>query len=228
MDAETIRLIITASVALIAGLGGAGVTAAINRRNTIDTLAASRLVAETQLRETQNREHAVWLRDQKQEAYTAFMVLAQSLQQQVVGTDFTARAEGSPNELEVARSRIKLIGTPAVRAAALGIENAVDEQYAWHERLRRILPRTMDMEELPTEEVMSITRDFNSAVDSYFAKRTAFSILMIEFVNHVRQDLGTSTVGDRELDDANRQLVIAPDEMDEAEKLANPEDAVLA
>lgn len=69
MDTETLRLIVTATAAVVAGLGGATLTAVINRKNTKDTLASARLANEEQWEQTQHREHALWLRDQKLEAY---------------------------------------------------------------------------------------------------------------------------------------------------------------
>ncbi|MGN8131518.1 hypothetical protein [Paenarthrobacter sp. 22069] len=77
MDPETSRLvmtaIITATAAIIAGVGGATLTAMINRKNTTDTLAAAREDNEIRWHREVSREKELWLRDTKQQAYAKFV-----------------------------------------------------------------------------------------------------------------------------------------------------------
>jgi hypothetical protein len=65
MDAETIRLIVTATAAVVAGLGGAALTAVINRKNTKDTLAFAQLAADDQ----RSRDENAWRREHLAAAY---------------------------------------------------------------------------------------------------------------------------------------------------------------
>jgi hypothetical protein len=73
VDQQTISLIVTGTVAVVAGLGGASLTSFINRKNTKDTLNAARLTSEEQWERTQEREHSAWVRGEKQEAYVEFL-----------------------------------------------------------------------------------------------------------------------------------------------------------
>jgi hypothetical protein len=83
VDQQILTQLVTASVALLAGLGGASITAFINRRNTMDTLAAARLTSEDQWTRVQAQEHTAWLRGQKQEAYTEFLTITLGVYNQV-------------------------------------------------------------------------------------------------------------------------------------------------
>lgn len=70
MDGETIRLIVVALGAITAGLLGALIAGAFNSRNTLATIEAARMAAESQREADRESEHSRWLRDRKVELYT--------------------------------------------------------------------------------------------------------------------------------------------------------------
>jgi hypothetical protein len=76
MDGETIRLVATATGAVIAGLGGAGIAGWFNRSNTMATIAAAELQASLD----REQEHAQWLRDRKVKSYAAFLSQVRDLE----------------------------------------------------------------------------------------------------------------------------------------------------
>lgn len=73
MDQETIRLIVVALGAVIAGIMGQLIAGAFNSQNTQASLEAAREAARAQWAKDQELEHARWLRDKKIEAYSAFV-----------------------------------------------------------------------------------------------------------------------------------------------------------
>lgn len=73
MDQETIRLLVTAVGAVIAGLGGALIAGAFNRKNTVDTIAAAKMTADAQREHERKLEHSQWLRDRKVDVYSRFL-----------------------------------------------------------------------------------------------------------------------------------------------------------
>lgn len=129
MDQQTLTLtsqLITGGVALASGLSGAGITAYINRLNTLDTLAATSAAKDIEYAELREREHDSWLRDQRQEAYAEFLVAAESV---------IAAAEDDPegklvdhrqDELPLLLARVRLIGTPAPIELADGMKLAAE------------------------------------------------------------------------------------------------------
>ncbi|UZX02488.1 hypothetical protein F8G81_07550 [Arthrobacter sp. CDRTa11] len=212
MDAETIRLIITAAAAVVAGIGAATLTAVINRKNTKDTLASAREVAEEQRREMQNREHAVWVRDQKQEAYTNFLLLAQNMRQKIFATAVTETLDVNRQELEVERSRIMLVGTPVVRHTALAINQNVTLSYDLHTFICKLNKKRS---ELTSEEhtdqdrprVENIGKLIRKTQKEYWDTREDFFRLTNQFVMDVRDDLGTVSPEDEALNAANRERI---------------------
>ncbi|WP_457950429.1 hypothetical protein ACTAQI_07555 [Pseudarthrobacter sp. alpha12b] len=70
MDAETVRLLVTTSGVVIAGLGGAGVTAFVNRKNVQDAHKAERSLWEL----TKRNEQEEALKSKKEEIYINFLV----------------------------------------------------------------------------------------------------------------------------------------------------------
>ncbi|MDN4611460.1 hypothetical protein [Arthrobacter burdickii] len=73
MDGETIRLIVVACGAIIAGLGGALIAGAFNSGNTQATIEAARAAAAEQREADRELEHAQWLRDRKIDVYMAYI-----------------------------------------------------------------------------------------------------------------------------------------------------------
>ncbi|MGJ3189837.1 hypothetical protein [Paenarthrobacter sp. FR1] len=175
MDQETIRLVVTASVALVAGLGGAGLTAWINRKNTVETLAASA-----------ERDHATWLRTHQQEAYAEFLAKAVAVIH-VANSNPNSRMPAAPplDDMSIARGRLTLVGGA--------------ETIDWSKRIdfeaRRAVIVRMQMDEAKdhsAEEMQdwisltSASRDFHSLVG--------------RFVDAARTELGTGPAPETEND----------------------------
>jgi hypothetical protein len=105
----------------VAGLSGAGITAYINRLNTVDTLAATAAAKDIEYADLREREHESWLRNQRQEAYAEFLATAQSV------IDATERdiegklGEHRLDEMPVLLARLRLVGTatPIRRAESM-------------------------------------------------------------------------------------------------------------
>jgi hypothetical protein len=79
MDGETTRLIVVALGAITAGFGGASIAGAYNSRNTLATIEAARVAAETQRDADREMEHDRWLRDRKVQLYTEYVELAHNI-----------------------------------------------------------------------------------------------------------------------------------------------------
>lgn len=73
MDGETIRLIVVACGAIVAGISGALIAGAFSSENTQTTIAAARDAAQAQLDAERDLEHDRWLRDRKVEVYSKFL-----------------------------------------------------------------------------------------------------------------------------------------------------------
>ncbi|MET3952987.1 hypothetical protein [Arthrobacter sp. UYEF36] len=124
MDAETSRLVLVAAIsagaAIIAGLGGAILTAWINRKNTKDTLTAARQDNEKRWQLQVDREHEVWLRDAKQKSYAKFLSTVTA----AASNSFIADASYPMNTL-MAYDEVRLIGPPEIRNAANQIKQQI-------------------------------------------------------------------------------------------------------
>ncbi|MHA7209673.1 hypothetical protein [Arthrobacter sp. MDT1-65] len=83
MDQETIRLLVAAIGAVIAGLGGAFIAGDFNRRNTKASIKAAAEQAEAARRHDEVLEHAQWLRDRKVAAYQSFISQVREIDQLV-------------------------------------------------------------------------------------------------------------------------------------------------
>lgn len=168
MDQETLRLIVTAGVALVAGLGGAGLSSWINRKNTVETLTASN-----------DRDHATWLRGQKQEAYANFLAKAESIIHQT-GANPDAPLPMPPlEEMAVLRGRLRLVGAPDAIQLAVKID--------WEVRVAVLLRLQKDQN---VDGELIKTLDF---MDMHSRAMGRFHALAEEFVIHVRTELGTGT-----------------------------------
>lgn len=118
-------MIVTATAAVVAGLGGATLTAVINRKNTKDTLASARLANEEQWEQTQHREHALWLRDQKLEAYTEFLAVASALRHDLATKALEEKPNISTVDLTAKRLRVQVVGAPHVQQLATEVARQV-------------------------------------------------------------------------------------------------------
>ncbi|MDQ0030148.1 hypothetical protein [Arthrobacter bambusae] len=219
MDAETIRLLITAGTAIVAGLGGAGVTAAINRKNTKDTLNSTRSAQFEQWRLSQERDREIWLRDQKLQAYTDFMLKAQSLHASLDTLNFRTAPQTNPKELIVERGKVKILGSPSVRYTARDLDNALTSLYAHHRQTH--LEYFADDDDDPSESEAAMRRR-HARIGRAFTRQLElnmrFSSVLILFVEEVRKDIGTHTPDDEGLNSGNRALIRSPEEDVEKEE----------
>ncbi|WP_159702613.1 hypothetical protein [Arthrobacter sp. 18067] len=181
MDQETIRLIVTAAGALLAGWGGAALTSYINRRNTTDTLAASERSSKEQWERTKSREHELWVRDQKQEAYAEFVLKADK-----AVSDAQSMWRGGKDDTAInlsgARMRIRLVGPPELRTVAWEVEEAV-------KKLIEYSRPSVDQWGLPRA---STDKNYGE----YALLRARVEALLQDFVAKSRRDLGTAVAGD--------------------------------
>ena len=124
MDAETSRLVlvaaISASSAVVAGLGGATLTAVINRKNTKDTLAAAREDNERRWHLQVDREHELWLRDTKQQAYAKFVSAVTA----AASHAYSLAPSYARNAL-VAYDEVRLVGPREVRSAGKKVTDQI-------------------------------------------------------------------------------------------------------
>jgi hypothetical protein len=188
MDAETIRMMITAGTAIVAGLGGAGLTALINRRNTKDTLASARA-----------QDHSTWLRNKKQEAYSDFVDVAESIIDDLDNWPEIPRPQRTVSDVRLKRGLIKIVGSPAVRDAAMDVEVGV-----W---LTTKIQRSMANMDAAGWDDMPEILNRAAFVTGYREKVTALVRDHAKLVVAVRQDLGTATPEDDAVDDQISSIV---------------------
>lgn len=188
MDPETLRLTMTACAAVLGGLIGSTVTAFINRRNTVDTLKAARLAAEDQWMRTQEREHAVWMRDKKQEVYSDFLVEVDSLWTKLRrAPTLTKDTPLSTHEVSVKRGLMKIIGSREVRILGLKVEAALFTAIAAQDWMASNFKAHRDNEH-------EISRDDSLAAYNIAGHRVG--VLLGDLVETMRSDLGTAVIGD--------------------------------
>lgn len=185
VDQETIRLIITAAAALLAGWGGSGLTAYINRRNTTDTLAASERSSKEQWDRTESREHEVWVRDQKQQAYADFVLKADKAVSDARNMWMGALTESSVN-ISGARMRIRMVGRPELRAVAWEVEQA----------LKKLLEYSR-----PEVDQFGIPRERSGNYKEQSLLIAQVEALLQDFVAKSRRDLGTASPEDSSAND---------------------------
>ncbi|WP_159702616.1 hypothetical protein [Arthrobacter sp. 18067] len=175
MDQETLRLIVTAGVALIAGLGGAGLSSWVNRKNTVETLAAA-----------VERDHATWLRTHQQEAYAEFLAKAEAVIHAANSNPNSPMPAAPPlDDMSIACGRLTLVGG----AETIDWSKRID----FEARRAVIVRMQMDKAEADSAEEMqdwisltSATRDFHSLVG--------------RFVDAARTEIGTGPAPETEND----------------------------
>lgn len=122
MDQQTIQQIITGCIALVAALGGAGVTALINHKNAEKQIAASKAQHEQQWLETRAVERERWARDRKIESYSAFVRAASPFHLKNIG-EITkvfspSKRELGETDLHTALTDVVIFGSNEVIIAA--------------------------------------------------------------------------------------------------------------
>jgi len=191
---------ITAGAAVFAGLGGAGLTALINRKNTKDTLTAARLTAEEQRQQTHRREHEIWLRDQKLEAYTDFLATSDALLHDVASNPLGDKTHLSVAELATKRGKVKVLGDPEARKIAREI---VQEFSPLLRAQRKASFASQDPAETGSERIPNRAELLRPVRES--AGRVA--ALNAKFVRVIRNDLGAATDRDADVDARNQDFI---------------------
>lgn len=201
MDSLTIQVLMPAVTAIVAGFGSAWLTASINRRNTKDTLAVTRAVSEEQWNRTQEREHAVWLRNEKKEAYMSFLTLAQEFSSRLGNADEDEDLELVSDELTTCRGAIKILGSSAVRTIARDIDSAISAALLAHDSgVWQVASMAGNEDEADPE-----AHDrFMEATKLKWKLQRRVTELFIDYVEAVREDLGTVTEDDELLNAGNR------------------------
>lgn len=222
MDAATVSSIVTGTVAIVAGLGGSALTTYFNRKNTTDTLAATRRATEEQWARTQEQTHAVWLRDKKQEAYADFLAHAEKLSILLTtGPTMAIDPPVSTKELSVKRGTIKLVGSPAVRSLSRRVEGSLRVSVHNQEILAHVFKGTDESNE--SEETPKNRIDF---LEAYKVATLRTENLTAELVKAMREDLATNTLDDQLSDDEASSHMIYPlfpkDIYDETSPFKNP------
>lgn len=185
MDPAIIPPIVTGAVAIVAGLGGATLTGYFNRKNTLDTLDAARKTNEEQWNRTQEREHQVWLRDNRQESYVAFFDEVERIMTLLrKGTSDNIPLSDLDNVASL-RGRIRLIGTHRMRVQARNVHLSLGQAVIARNVYNRFIKQTSDNLESDKERE-------NEAASRWKAKLAEVDAATIEFVNLVRDDLGTA------------------------------------
>lgn len=192
----------------------------------MDSLASARATTDEQWKRTQEREHSTWLRDQKMEAYTTFMLRAQSMHAEISAAGLDEIPDVDPEELVIDRGKVKLLGSPEVRNAARSLESCVAQTFAAHMYFRiqdkedRRATVEADGTATEEEEDRSRARRHNrlmEALDGLHAAKMRFSVHLIDYVEEVRNDLGTATPNDHELNASNRALIDPDREIEDEE-----------
>lgn len=191
MEAEILRLIVTSTAVVVAGLGGATLTAVINRKNTKDTLASAQLASKEQWDQTQQREHALWLRDQKLEAYTEFLAAANALRHDVARKPLVEKPNISVRDLNAKRLRVKVIGNPQVTQLATEIGSKLmflirAQKEALVAAKSHEISHTAQLADDHKRDLTLITQPVNSA-------DLEVVILISRYVAAIRTDLGAAT-----------------------------------
>jgi hypothetical protein len=205
MDSETQRLVLTAlisaSAAVIGGLGGAVFTARTNRVNTKDTLDHTQLLAEQRHLAALEDEHSTWLRNKKQEVYFDFFAVAENRCRNLWATRFSTELEVDYT-VATARSRLKLVGTSAVRSAALEIELGLGK-FEWSHK--RVGAAYQDLEDSSDEDKDLAHDRLSEEVAKSEEIYLGVTERMVTFVEAARLDIGSHSEDDEIVDKLNRE-----------------------
>ncbi|UKA60029.1 hypothetical protein [Arthrobacter sp. FW306-2-2C-D06B] len=171
IDGETVRLVATASGAVIAGLGGALIGGLFTRRTTRMTLEASNLSDAARWRREQQLEHDQWHRNRKQSAYENFLLEVENCRPFMMARELQT---GMPDmsKLLAAKTQLKLIGAIPVRRTANTLMN--------------------NLTQLASAPSTGVSTEKHKLLVKY-------QYVLDQYVQSVRIDLGTATTEDEEL-----------------------------
>lgn len=208
MDSAVISSIVTGVIAIVAGLVSAFTAAHFTQKHSAATLEANRKANEEQWRRAQEKDHLVWLRDQKQSAYIDFFREAEHQLAQL--SKWPSADSESPavdtHQLSLHRGRIKIIGNPGIRLLAREVESGLKSGQA---------ARNMVFEhgqESPNGILTEKTKERQSwAFNAYMSQLDELHDDLVTFVLVVRQDLGTATPDDEHLNELRGTIIDIPE-----------------
>lgn len=126
MDAETSRLvmvaIISATAAIIAGIGGATLTAWINRITAKETLDAAKAARDEDWERKQQEAHEAWLREKKFDAYSDLITRMNPLSPTMMQAELHEK-------MSTIFGNLALVGDRDVVPLAQQLQQSVDELY---------------------------------------------------------------------------------------------------
>lgn len=177
MDGETIRLIVVALGAIIAGITGHVVAGAFNSQNTLATIEAARLAAEAKHAADRDIEHDRWLRDRKVEVYSKFLEELHELRLSIaeVQVGYIRDTDGL-----VKKARDLSLLQMRVLAPRLVYEAAQDASGS----VRNLLDELMAIKARKAES----TKSYDAAVEDFQEK-----VVLLEL--RVSNDLGIDVIG---------------------------------
>lgn len=188
MDTETQRLLITAlisaSAAIIGGLGGAVFTARTNRANTKDTLDQAELMDARKNLAAQEAEHEVWKRNERMRVYSEFFAAVLNEQKQV-SVMHKGRDDQFRSNLGAVLAPLEIVGSEPVRRIArrftehIQLAHTTGSSFLWDMRATGI-----------AGEEQERRRHIYNAVAEQLGK------LMDDYVRAVREDLDAASPED--------------------------------
>lgn len=197
MDPAFIPSLITGGVAIVAGLGGAALTGYLNRKNTADTLAAGREARDYEWTRTKEREHEVWLRNNRQESYVAFFDEAEKITVRLRRGDTDEIPVSDLDTLASLRGRIRLIGSHRLRVQAREVYILLARTLIARNVYARVVRQS-------TEDKVSDGRREREAATRWKDKLAKATIATTDFVDIVREDLGTADAMDEKRSEAGQ------------------------
>lgn len=205
MDPAVVSSIVTGTVAIVAGLGGSALTTYFNRKNTTDTLAATRKTNEEQWVRAQQQAHAAWLRDRKQEAYAEFLAEAEKLSIALTAKPtVTIDPPVTTNELSVRRGTVKLVGSPAVRSLARKVEGSLNVSIHNQDIL------VYSFKGIEGDESEQDKKNRSDYMEAYRVAVRRTASLTAELVKAMREDLVTNTKDDEHSGDEDYSYMMYP------------------
>lgn len=147
-------------------------------------------------------EHKQWLRNQKQEAYSEFMVTAEGQFNKLLMAALDQSTELDLDSLDMTRGRLKLIAHPEVRTVAGDIMREIGQAYLLRLTYLENLEDTSDSESVKQNKAKRRADAVNEILDIHETIVDHF----ITYVEKVRVDLKTYERGDDDINEENRIL----------------------
>ena len=179
MDGETIRLIVVALGAIIAGLSGSLIAGAFNSQNTQATIEAARQAAQEQREADAETEQTRWLRDRLVQSYAKFLRQVQDLNNTLHDVH---EEDDAADPSRLPESMATLAGDELMLIAPKPVKAAVGEVMMAVRQLAFLNATVSDAKERKSQ--------FEAASDDLASKYQKLARLM-------REDLGTDEISSK-------------------------------